>query len=88
VREHSLDFTIEQAQLLKQRRMTVFGQRLDHFRSGCTHLYDAQTPACHRTHRRTARRVWRTVVRATHTPSMRVLPGPQPTAICVTMSSS
>src|SRR6476620_8323691 len=53
----------------------------------CNHSYVAQTPACHRTHLRTARRVWRTVVRATHTPSIRVLPGPQPTAICVTMSS-
>ena len=51
------------------------------------HSYKAQTPACHRTHLRTARRVWRTVVRATHTPSILVLPGPQPTAICVTMSS-
>jgi hypothetical protein len=46
----------------------------------------AQTPPCHRTHRRTARRVWRTVVRATHTPSILVLPGPHPTAICVTTS--
>lgn len=29
IRERSLDFTIEQAQLLKQRCMTVLGQRLD-----------------------------------------------------------
>src|SRR5215208_2495423 len=51
------------------------------------HSYEAQTPACHRTHLRTARRVWRTVVRATHTPLILVLPRPHPTAICVTMSS-
>jgi hypothetical protein len=52
------------------------------------HWYEAQTPACHRTHLRTARRVWRTVVRATHTPFTRVLPGPQPIATRVTISST
>jgi len=42
---------------------------------------------CHRTQRRAKRRVSRMVVRATHTPLMRVLPGPQPTATWVIMSS-
>ena len=50
------------------------------------HSYSAQVLPCHRTQRRTARRVWRTVVLATHTPLMRVLPGPQPTATCVIIS--
>jgi len=52
------------------------------------HSYAAQTPACHRRHLRAARRVWRTVVRATHTPLTRVLPGPQPTATRVIISST
>src|SRR6266481_921485 len=51
------------------------------------HSYRAQAPPCHRTHLRTARRVWRTVVRATHTPLILVLPRPHPTATCVTISS-
>jgi hypothetical protein len=61
----------------------------DRVKSRCrlAYSYKAQTPAFHRAHRRTARRVWRMVVRATHTPSTLVLPGPHPTATCVTMSS-
>ena len=51
------------------------------------HSYTAQTPAFHRAHLRTSRRAWRMVVRATHTPSILVLPGPHPTATCVTMRS-
>jgi len=51
------------------------------------HSYRAQALPCHRTHLRAARRVWRTVVRATHTPLILVLPRPHPTATCVTMSS-
>ena len=50
------------------------------------HSYKAQTPLCHRTHLRAARRTCRTVVRATHTPSILVLPMPHPTATCVTIS--
>jgi len=38
-------------------------------------------------HLRTARRVWRTVVLATHTPFTRVLPAPQAAAISVIMLS-
>lgn len=49
--------------------------------------YSAQTPAFHRTHLRTSRRVWRIVVLATHTPLTIVLPGPQPAATCVMRSS-
>lgn len=52
------------------------------------HSYAAQTPACHRTHLRTARRVWRIVVLATQTPSIRVLPGPHAKATCVNNSLS
>jgi hypothetical protein len=52
---------------------------------GGVHSYKAQAPPCHRTHLRTARRVWRMVVLATHTPLTSVLPGPQPTATCVIM---
>src|SRR4051794_10940641 len=52
------------------------------------HSYLAHVPPCHRAHLRTARRVWRTVVRATHTPLTRVLPSPQPTATRVTISST
>ena len=51
------------------------------------HSYSAQVLPCHRTQRRAARRVWRMIVRATHTPLTRVLPGPQPTATWVIMSS-
>jgi hypothetical protein len=42
------------------------------------HWYRAQVPPDHRTHLRTARRVWRMVVLATQTPLTIVLPGPQP----------
>ncbi|QIO32190.1 hypothetical protein [Bradyrhizobium sp. 1(2017)] len=49
--------------------------------------YKAQTPPCQRTHRRTARRVWRTVVLATHTPLIRVRPTPQAAATGVIMLS-
>ena len=43
----------------------------DIVKSSClsAHSYRAQTPASHRRHLRTARRAWRTVVRATQTPS-------------------
>jgi hypothetical protein len=44
------------------------------------HSYAAQASPSHRKHLRAARRVWRMVVLATHTPLIRVLPGPQPTA--------
>src|SRR4051812_50214498 len=37
-------------------------------------------------HRRTARRVWRTVVLATHTPLIRVRPAPHAAATFVTIS--
>ena len=50
------------------------------------HSYKAQA-LFHRTHRRAARRACRTVVRATHTPLILVLPMPHPTATCVTMPS-
>src|SRR6185437_16802500 len=50
------------------------------------HWYRAHAPPLHRTHLRASRRVWRIVVLATQTPLIRVLPGPQPTATCVSMS--
>lgn len=50
--------------------------------------YAAQAPPAHRTQRRTALRVCRTVVLATHTPLILVLPGPQAAAISMTMSFS
>jgi hypothetical protein len=37
------------------------------------HWYTTQTPAFHRAHLRTSRRVWRMVVLATHKPLTRVL---------------
>jgi hypothetical protein len=49
--------------------------------------YSAQTLPFHRTHLRTARRVWRMVVLATQTSLTIVLPGPQPKATCVMMPS-
>jgi len=52
-----------------------------------TYSYWAQTPACHRRHRRTARRVCRTVVLATHTPLIRVRPTPHAATTGVIMLS-
>jgi len=51
------------------------------------HWYAAQAPPDHRTHLRTARRVWRMVVLASQTPLTIVLPRPQPAATCVIMLS-
>src|SRR6476659_9348258 len=48
--------------------------------SAGAYSYIAQTPPCQRRHLRTARRVWRTVVLATQTPLIRVLPTPQAAA--------
>lgn len=83
---------------LRWKRILVHRARDPHARSwrpvcsrpnqfGGLHSYKAQAPPCHRTHLRTARRVWRMVVLATHTPFTIVLPGPQPTATCVIMLS-
>ncbi|SCB47419.1 hypothetical protein GA0061098_1012110 [Bradyrhizobium shewense] len=49
--------------------------------------YKAQTLPCQRRHRRTARRVWRTVVLATHMSLIRVRPGPHAAATGVIMLS-
>ena len=56
--------------------------------AGCLYRYNAQIPPCHRTHLRTAQRVCRTVVLATHTPLTRVLPAPHAKATCVIMCFS
>jgi hypothetical protein len=65
------------------------GTVADNLKSRClsAHSYKAQAPPFHRTHLRASRRTWRTVARATHTPSILVLPGPHPAATCVTMLS-
>src|SRR6185312_17359269 len=51
------------------------------------HLHSTQLRPLHRTHLRAARRVWRMVVLATHTPLTRVRPGPHAAATRVIMLS-